>query len=218
MAKGLFITFEGGEGSGKTTQAKLLSKWMSDRNIQHVLTKEPGCSELEECVKIRKVLLDPQNKLASRTELLLFLADRAQHVEKFIMPSLENGVHVICDRYSDSTRVYQSTRGLDRNKINMLIDYSTLGLEPDLTIIFDLPVEVGLIRARNGSQYENGDRIEREGIRFHETVRLGFLKLIESISNRDFYLIDSAPPKNIEEIHEEVVDKISKKLWRGSDE
>jgi len=210
--KGLFITIEGGEGSGKTTQSKLLSKWMESNNIKHFLTKEPGTEYLDECIKIRKLLLDTKSDLNYKSELLLFLADRAQHVHKFILPKLEQGIHIICDRYSDSTRVIQSARGLSRTKINSLIEFSTSELNPDITFILDMPVETGLKRAKAISIYEDGDRMESESPRFHENIRQGFLKLAESMDDR-YYLINVAPPATSEEIHEKVVEQVKKKLW-----
>lgn len=213
MERGLFITFEGGEGSGKTTQVSRLEEWMSQRGIEHTITKEPGSAHLVECAKIRKLVLDPSNNIGSRAELLLFLADRAQHVEKFIKPTLESGKHVICDRFSDSTRVYQGSRGLSRQKIDLLLDFTTDNLDPDLTIVLDVPVDVGLTRAKAKSIYKEGDRMEMAGVQFHEDVRHGFLRLAENPKETRFHIINAAPPKSIEEIHQEVVREVSRRLW-----
>lgn len=216
MNKSMFVSFEGGEGAGKTTQIEMLSSWMNNLNISHILTKEPGSSHIEECVKIRKLLLDPQNNFTSTAELMLFLADRSIHVERLIKPKLAEGFHVICDRYVDSTRVYQGvSRGLGRTKLDLMLDFVTGGLMPDVTFIFDIPPEIGLERAmaKNG-----GDRIERESIDFHNQVRQGFLKLASSLSEQGrIVLINAAPPKTIEEIHKEVVFHISKRLWIGEE-
>jgi len=210
----LFITFEGGEGSGKTTQIKLLSGWMKKRNIEHIATKEPGNTQIKECVQMREILLNPKNELVPNAELLLFLSDRAQHVDKLIRPSLAEGKHVICDRYADSTRVYQSARGLDKLKIENLIDFATGGLIPDLTFVLDIPIEIGLKRAKAKSIYKEGDRMEKADNIFHQDVRHGFLKLGESITEqRRIKIINVAPPKSIEEIHQEIVKCISEKLW-----
>lgn len=210
----LFITFEGGEGCGKTTQIDLLSKWMEKRNIPHVVTKEPGSPHIEECVKYRELLLNPSNDICATSELMLFLADRAQHVEKFIKPTLAQGIHVLCDRYSDSTRVYQCARGLSRNKVDLLIDFATDGLVPDLTFVLDVPVDVGLKRAKAKSKYKEGDRMESAGVSFHEDVRHGFLKLAESISEQHrIRIINAAPPKTIKQVCNEIVECVSKKLW-----
>lgn len=214
MVKGLFISFEGGEGGGKTTQAKLLSEWMEKRGIPYILTKEPGTPYIEECKAIRELLLNPKNKLSDAAELLLFLADRAQHVGELILPSLTEGKHVICDRYADSTRVYQCARGFGRDKIDMLLEFATGGVMPNLTFILDVPVDVGLDRAKAKSIYKEGDRMENAGLKFHEDVRYGFLKLAESIAEQHrFHIVDAAPPKTVEQIHEEIVKEISKKIW-----
>jgi dTMP kinase len=212
MDKGIFITFEGGEGGGKTTQAKLLSKWLGERNIESILTKEPGAPSIPECINFRKLLLDPKYDLVPTSELMLFLADRAQHVEKLIKPSLEKGVHVICDRFSDSTRVYQCARGLSRQKIDILLEFATGGLVPDLTFLLDTSVETGFKRKK--SDYKGGDRMENAGNRFHEDVRHGFLKLAESMSEQHrFRIISTELPKTVKEVHEEVVEHVSKRLW-----
>ena len=214
MSKAVFFTFEGGEGGGKSTQAQLLSEWMKKRNIPHVLTKEPGCPYIPECVKMRELLLDPKNELTPTAELLLFLSDRAQHVEMFIKKQLDQGVHVIGDRFSDSTRIYQCARGFSRSKIDMLLELATSGLSPDLTILLDVSTNIGLERAKAKSIFKNGDRMEQAGTRFHEDVRHGFLKLAESLAERHrFVVIDTSPPKTIEETHEEIVRHISKRLW-----
>lgn len=214
MNKGLFFTFEGGEGSGKTTQIKMLDKWMDKRNIPHIVTKEPGSKNVAECVKFREILLNPENDIVPTSELLLFLADRAQHVEKLIKPSLDSGIHVLCDRFSDSTRVYQCARGISRAKVDMLINFATSELTPDLTFILDLPSKVGLKRARDNSIYSGGDRIEKSSEEFHDDVRYGFLKLAESIEEQNrFHVIDVAPPKKKNETHEEIVEYVSKKIF-----
>lgn len=212
--KPLFISFEGGEGGGKSTQAKLLAEWMENRGIAHVLTKEPGTPFIEECKEIRELLLNPKHNLCDSAELLLFLADRAQHVHGLITPSLNQDKHVICDRYADSTRVYQCARGFSRDKIDILIEFATSGVMPDITFVLDVPVEVGLERAKAKSIYKGGDRMESASERFHHDVRYGFLQLAESITEQHrFFIIDAAPPKTIQQIHEEVVKEISRRLW-----
>lgn len=213
MSRPLFITFEGGEGAGKTTQIEMLDKWMAKLNIPHILTKEPGSPHLPECVKIRQLLLDPANDLNATSELMLFLADRAQHVEKLIRPKLAAGLHVVCDRYVDSTRVYQGvSRGLGRARLDPMLEFATGGLMPDLTFVFDVPPDIGLQRAR--AKGAGGDRIEREALDFHARVRQGFLKLAESLSEQGrIVLINAAPPKTTDAIHAEVVAHMSKRLW-----
>lgn len=211
--RGMLITFEGGEGSSKSTQIGRLSDWMKKRGILHEITKEPGSQHITECQKIRELVLNPKYNITSRAELLLFLADRAQHVEKFIVPTLNSGKHVIIDRFSDSTRVLQSARGLSRQKIDLLLEFTTDSLDPDLTFLLDVPVEIGLSRARAKSIYKNGDRMEQAGLQFHEDVRHGFLKLAENIREKRFRVINAAPPKTIEQVHEEIVVEVSKHLW-----
>lgn len=213
MTRPLFVTFEGGEGSGKTTQLEMLSAWMSKLNIRHVLTKEPGSPRLGECAKIRQLLLDPSNDLTPSAELMLFLADRAQHVEKLVRPSLAKGLHVVCDRYVDSTRVYQGvSRGIGRGRLDPMLEFVTGGLMPDLTFVFDMPPNVGLERAK--AKGAGGDRIEREALEFHMKVRQGFLKLAESLSEQGrIVLINAAPPRTREAIHAEVIGHMSRKLW-----
>ena len=211
----MFITLEGGEGVGKTTQAKMLSEWMKNRNMPFCLTKEPGDPNLVECVKMRELLLDPKNDLTSSAELLLFLADRSQHVERLIKPELEKGKFVICDRYTDSTLAYQiAARGFSRNKLEPLLDFASDGLKPDITFIIDVPVDIALERARSKSIYENGDRMEQENILFHERVRQGFLKISNSLSEQSrIVLINAAPPKTIDQIHNEITVYLSKQIW-----
>lgn len=219
MTKPLFISFEGGEGAGKTTQSHLLSAWMKDRNIPHIATKEPG-SDLPECKKIREILLNPESDVSDAAELLLFLADRAQHVERMLKPALESGKHILCDRYTDSTRVYQGIRKLGRTELDPLLEFATRGLMPDMTFIIDVPVETGLKRAkRAGGEYEGGDRMERQADEFHQGVRQGFLKLAECLSEQGrMVLIDAAPPKTIGQIHEEIIARVSGRLWGVADQ
>jgi dTMP kinase len=214
MNKPIFVTFEGGEGAGKTTQVEMLSKWMTKFNLPFLVTKEPGSPHLNECVKIRELLLNPINDLTPSAELMLFLADRSQHVQKLICPALASGKHVICDRYSDSTRIYQCARGLGKDKVDILLDFATGGLQPDITFLLDIPVEIGLERARAKSIYKEGDRMEQAGHKFHESVRYGFLKLAESIAEEHrFRIIEVGPPKTVDQVHQEILRHVSQKLW-----
>lgn len=202
----MFVTFEGVEGSSKTTQAGLLSRWLKDKNIEHILTKEPGTVLSKECQQIRQLLLSPENNLFPRSELLLYLADRAQHVENCVRPALKQGKWVISDRYSWSTYVYQ---GFGRGLIEELggffrgmLDYAAGNLWPDLTFIMDVPVEIGLKRARNSNiEFVGGDRMEREALEFHQKLREGFLEVAK---NRPDKCIILDATKSIEELHEEV--------------
>lgn len=212
--KSLFITFEGIDGSGKTTQIEKLANWMKERNVPFVLTKEPGTPHIKECLAIREILLNPSNSIVPEAELLMFLADRALHVKNLIAPSLESGKHVICDRFADSTRVYQCARGFSRDRVDRLIDFSTNGLEPDITFIIDVPVEIGLKRAKEKSQFKNGDRMEKLGVDFFEEVRQGFLSLANGLNNKRFIVLDST--KSVNETFKDIIKCVSNNLWINS--
>ena len=198
----MFITFEGAEGSSKSTQAQLLSKWLGDVGIEHIVTKEPGTPMVSSCQEIREILLNPINHISERAELFLYLADRAEHVEKCIKPALDEGMWVISDRYIDSTRVYQGIgRNLGIGKIDSMIEYATHSVKPDITFIMDVPVEIGLCRAkRSNKEFEGGDRIERENIEFHNSLRKGFLEIAK---NHERYIVLDAT-KSIKDLHDEI--------------
>ena len=177
--KGKFIVLEGGEGSGKTTQINYLEAWLRQRSdlsfTKIELTREPGGSPL--CQKIRQVLLTPDGseEMQNCTELLLYAADRAQHVDAWLRPWLNNGALVLCDRYTASTIAYQGYgRGLDKTLVDEINQIATGGLEPDLTLWLDLDPEVGLARAQaRGTR----DRVEQADLQFHQNVRSGFADL-----------------------------------------
>ena len=171
----MFITFEGIEGSGKTTAQQLLALELEKRGHDVLLTREPGGCGLGRA--LRPILLDARNSgLCNRAELYLFLADRAQHVAEIIRPAVEAGQIVICDRYTDSTLAYQGYgRGRDPDRLRRANDLATGGLQPDLTLLCDLPVSVGLERAglrnrREGTVLSEG-RFDSESLNFHERVR-----------------------------------------------
>ena len=169
--RSLFLTFEGGEGSGKTTQSELLALHLHAGGWNLLRLREPGGTPLGE--EVRRLLLHREAPLSAETELLLFLAARAQLVRGVIRPALEQGAIVICDRFSDSTLAYQGYgRGLDIERIRLLDSYATDGLKPDLTILLDLPVEVGRRRKR-----PDEDVFQGEDDAFHERVRLGYQTL-----------------------------------------
>ena len=172
MAEGAFITFEGIEGSGKSTQAGLLQTFLKEQGLEVLVTREPGGSPIGE--QIRHILLDPGNHgMVPLAELLLYEASRCQHVEAVIRPALQAGKMVICDRFFDASTAYQGyARGLDIKMVGDLNLVATGGRKPDLTIVLDLPVDVGLRRL--GREL---DRIEREAVAFHERVRQGYLRI-----------------------------------------
>ena len=181
MRKGFFITFEGPEGSGKSTQSRRLKRFLSSKKIPVLLTREPGGTFVGEF--IRDILLTPTKRMfSSRAELFLYLADRSQHVDEKISPFLKRGGVVISDRFTDATIAYQGFgRTLDTVNLIKLNQIATDGLEPNITFLLDVPPEKGLVAARKTSakkmKYELGDRLEQEDIKFHTSVREGYLAL-----------------------------------------
>ncbi len=195
----MFITFEGIEGSGKTTQIKYLADYLSSKGYDCIMTREPGSTNIGK--KIRGILLDPENNdLDPVAELLLYMADRIQHVKQMIIPALHEGKTVLCDRYTDSTLVYQGfARGLDIELIKKLHSLLINDLKPDITFLFDLPPETGLSRAwkqiKNGARSELETRFEKEKLAFHEKVRSGYLELARLEPER-FRVINALPDEN----------------------
>ena len=188
----MFITFEGIEGCGKSTQAKRLVARLREFKIPLVFTLEPGGTRVGK--KIRRILLDSQNQhLSPFAELLLYAADRAQHVEEVIRPALDQEKWVLCDRYFDATTVYQGyARGQDMKLIGILNEKASLGIFPDLTFLLDCEVEIALGRAfqRTKALFQEGqDRFEREKTNFHEAVREGYLSLARDNPER-FVIVD----------------------------
>jgi dTMP kinase len=188
MSKGWFITVEGGEGAGKTTQIARIAHWLHERGHTVVQTREPGGTALAE--KLREILLDNDNvALSSLTELLLMFAARAQHLDDLIRPALDRGETVICDRFTDATWAYQGGgRGLPAQPIATLEQLVHGDLQPDLTLLFDLPVAVGLERAARRGE---SDRFESETLAFFERVRAAYLERAARFPER-FVLIDAA--------------------------
>ncbi|MDP8232071.1 MAG: dTMP kinase [Candidatus Zophobacter franzmannii] len=201
--RGLFITFEGIEGSGKSTQVKLLAEWLSKTRGEVLLTREPGGPVISE--KIRDLLLDPEyHEMLPETELLLYMASRSQHTGQRILPALESGKDVICDRYYDSTIAYQgAARKIDYDWISRLIDYSTYSQKPDLTFFLDITVEESMKRLAERSL----DRMEKENIEFHQRVRDGFLALAEREPKR---IIKIDGTETLERISELIQEKVIK--------
>lgn len=182
MKKGLFITLEGPDGGGKTTQAKSLAKWFQLYGRDVVLTREPGGTEVAE--SLRQIVLDPALPVSSETESLLHLAARADHVDKVIRPALEAGKVVICDRFSDSNLVYQGIIGhMDLSQLRRLNDFATKGLHPDVTILLDgAPEELAKRRQERGIV----DKFELQGLEFQKRLRQGFLQLAQEEPERIF--------------------------------
>jgi len=201
----LFIIFEGGEGSGKSFQARVLYRRLSKLAIPVLLTREPGGTPLGKKLG-RWLKWTDDRDISPLTELLLFNASRAQLVSEIIRPKLESGITVICDRYADSTTVYQGYgRGLDLGIVQTINNVATQGLKPDLTVLLDMSVELGLDRKRN----RRYDRFEQEEIAFHQRVREGYLKLAANEPER-WLIIDATQPK--EKIAQIIWQKISQLL------
>lgn len=202
---GVFITLEGPEGAGKTTQLRLLSRYLEDSGIEHVITRDPGGTALGK--PIRRILLNSESEVHPLTELLLYEADRAQNVSEIIVPNLRAGKVVFCDRYTDSTAAYQGFgRGIDQELIDLLNGIATNGLKPDLTILFDIESSEGLSRLHPSGH----DRLEREALDFHRRVRQGYLALSEREPSR-WRILDAAAPMSLvqEELRRLVQEKIN---------
>ncbi|MEO0294281.1 MAG: dTMP kinase [candidate division WOR-3 bacterium] len=197
--RGVFITFEGVEGSGKTLQAGLLYKWLKTKGFDVCLTKEPGGTKIGE--KIRKILLKGESKINKYTELFLYLADRASHLTEVIEPNLNKNKIVISDRYFDSTFAYQGVgRGINENEIELLKKLSLFSKrEPDITFLLDVDPAI----AKN--RIKKPDRIEKEPLRFHRKVRKAYLKIAKGNPGR-VVLINARG--SIEETHKKIKEKI----------
>lgn len=199
MKKGIFITFEGADGCGKTTQIELIKKYLDENNIENILTREPGGSDLG--LELRKILLHYDKPVSNIAELFLYLADRAQHTEYTIKPLLDEKKVVLCDRYIDSTVAYQGyARKGDINKIIKLNDLVTNSLKPDLTIVFDIDSNVAQSRLKGEK-----DRLEKEGLEFHKALRQGYLELAKNNPER-IKVINA--DDTIENIHKKCIELI----------
>ena len=191
MERGRFITFEGIDGSGKTTQFRMLGNWLRERGERVIETVEPGGTAIGQ--QIRKILLNPASaRHQPRTELLLYFASRAQNVDQVIRPGLESGHIVLCDRFTDSTLVYQGCgRGIDTKVVLDLDRIACRGLKPDLTFLIDIDVETSLLRARIRNERTGNaeSRIDEESLGFHKRVRQGYLALVQNQPER-FVVID----------------------------
>ena len=203
--EGLFITFEGADGCGKTTQIKLLKEYLEKSGYDVVLTREPGAKGLGE--KIREILLNYDGIVSDRCESFLFLADRAQNIDIIVKPAVREGKIVLCDRHIDSTVAYQGYgRGLDLERINKLNKLATDGKMPDLTIVFDIDVETSMKRVG-----KKKDRMERAGVEFHNRVRNGYLEIAKNEPER-VKVVDGT--MSVEEVFEKIKNTINKTLQK----
>ena len=195
MSKGYFITFEGADGCGKTTQVGLVEEELTKKGYNVLRTREPGGAKLG--VKLREILLHYDGVVAPDCELFLYLADRAQHINTVIKPALEKGCIVLCDRHTDSTVAYQGYgRGIDLERINYLNNIAIAGLKPHLTVVFDVDSEVA--QTRLGGEK---DRLEALGLEFHKKVRQGYLEIAKQEPER-VKVVDANKP--VGEVFEEV--------------
>jgi dTMP kinase len=179
----VFITFEGIEGCGKTTQIGLLAQRLSEEGRDFISTREPGGSPIGQ--DIRRLLLEVESHVSARTELLLYAAERAEHLDKVVRPALDQNRIVLCDRFGDATRAYQTFgRGLPRREVEEAHTIATGGLEPDLTVLLRLPVEVSLERARSRVALHGEGRFEGEALSFHRRVAEGYERLLGEFPDR----------------------------------
>lgn len=207
MKRGVLITFEGVEGSGKSTQAQRLHDWLRSRGLSCVLSREPGGTRIGD--RIRDILLDPDNgAMDSRTELLLYLASRNQHVHELVLPALQAGGVVVLDRYADSSIAYQGFgRGLGERLVARLNKFATAGIKPQLTLLVDVPVSLG----QNRKAATQLDRLEQERVEFHERVRAGYLRLARRAAGR-WRVLDGRRPAD--EIENEIRGLVTELLTR----
>ena len=197
---GKFITFEGGEGCGKTTLIENLKKYLTDNKIDFVATREPGGLKL--CEEIRNIVKYSTEPISIRTELLLFSASRAELVKNFLIPNLNSGKLVICDRFFDSTRVYQGyANGLSDDEVMAITNFATGGLVPDITFYLDLDPKVAF--ERKGGR-DAGDRIEERSLEYHNMVREGYKKIASK--EKRFVVLDAT--RSREQLLEDVVNKL----------
>ena len=198
LNKTKFITIEGTEGVGKSTNIEFMLNYLHENSIDSIVTREPGGTENAE--KIRDILLNPNNEQVPEiAELLLFFSARSFHVSNAIIPALQNGKSVICDRFTDATIAYQGYgRGFDISQINMLSSWVLADLKPDITILLDAPADIGMQRTMNRGYR---DRMESEDISFYERVRQGYLKLAIEQPNR-FQVIDAT--QSLQEVQADI--------------
>lgn len=208
---GIFITFEGGDGAGKSTQAELLASWLEARGHEVVRTREPGGTRLG--AEVRRLLLhggDEIGAVDARAEALLYAADRAQHVAKVVRPALERDAAVVQDRYIDSSLAYQGAgRPLDPADVRRLSEWATGGLWPQLTVLLDVDPELGV--SRRESTGASADRLESEALEFHRAVRAEFLALAHAEPER-YLVLDASLP--IDELHTRILARVAPLITR----
>lgn len=214
-ATGRFITFEGGEGVGKSTNIQHAANWLRAQGIEVVVTREPGGTPIAEQIRDDLLKAHHDEPMAPMAELLLMFAARAQHVSAVIAPALERGAWVLCDRFTDSTIAYQGYgRGLSLEDIDTLKGLAQGGVEPDMTLLLDAPLDVGMgrARARAADLNEATDRFESEQLAFFERVREGFLALAQQQNH--FRLVDATQP--LSAVQQAVIGHISALQSQGS--
>ncbi|MDC0991527.1 dTMP kinase [Pontimonas sp.] len=203
---GLFVTFEGGDASGKTTQIGLLAAWLKEQGKTVVVTREPGGSDLGN--ELRDIVLHRRGFIAPRAEALIYAADRAHHIHEVVRPALERGEVVLQDRYLDSSVAYQGAgRVLDPSEVREVSLWATEGLMPDVTVLLDVPADIGL--ARQASEERAYDRLEAEALEFHERVRDSYLAIAQENPDRVVVIDGTAA---IDEVHRAVLERVSQAL------
>lgn len=207
MTKGLFITFEGPEGSGKTTVSQQVAAYLTEKGYEIVSTREPGGIDIAE--QIRRVILDTNNTaMDERTEALLYAAARRQHLVEKVLPALQEGKIVLCDRFLHSSLAYQGyARGIGAQEVLKINEFAIDGQMPDLTLYFDIRPEVGLERISKNKEREV-NRLDQEALEFHENVRKGYLTLLDQDEN----MIRIDAEKTVEEVFQQTIQEIQRYL------
>lgn len=207
----MFVTFEGGEGCGKSTQIRLFERYLKENNIDFILSREPGGTPLSE--KIRALLLEGKSEMSAKTEFLLFSSARVEHVENVIKPALDEGKLVVLDRFYHSSYAYQGYAGnLDLKDIEAITEFAISGCKPDLVFLLDISYEDGMARKSRDEKLKNLDRIESKGKAYHDAVRRGYLTLAER-ENDKFVVIDAT--KSAEEISKIIISEFEKRLRKS---
>ncbi|MGN1201261.1 MAG: dTMP kinase [Candidatus Caccovivens sp.] len=206
----MLVTFEGGEGCGKSTQIKKFKEYLEKEKIDYLITREPGGTEVGE--QIREILLHGKSNLSSETEFLLFSASRSKLVEEVVKPALAEGKVVVLDRYYDSSYTYQGYAGnLNLQDLKSITQFAIKGAVPDLTILLDLPYEVGMSRKSKDENLKNLDRIEQKGKTYHDSVRAGYLKLAKEEPKRIF-VVDAS--KSANDVHKAIIEEFERRFRR----